>query len=50
LAEGAIVAGKCVLKRSGDQYISNLKSDNGETIATSERYTSKQGALNGIQA
>lgn len=28
----------------------NLKASNGETIATSERYTTKQGALHGIES
>ena len=43
---------KFVLKRtSDDQYMFNLKSTiNGEVIATSERYTTKQNALNGIDS
>lgn len=44
------MAGKFVLKKSGNQYMFNLKAGNGETIATSERYVTKQGALNGIQS
>lgn len=36
------------LKRSGSQYMFNLKGRNGEVVLTSERYISKQGALNGI--
>ena len=44
------MAGKFVLKRSGDQFMFNLKAGNGQTIATSERYTTKQGALNGIES
>jgi uncharacterized protein YegP (UPF0339 family) len=44
------MAGKFVLKRSGDQYMFNLKAGNGEIIATSERYTTKDSALNGIQS
>lgn len=32
------------LKRSLTQYMFNLKGGNGETVLTSERYTSKQGA------
>lgn len=37
------------LKRSGDQYMFNLNSTgNGETVLTSERYTSKQNAEGGI--
>ena len=42
---------KFVLKKtSDDQYMFNLKSGNGEVIATSERYTTKQNALGGIDA
>jgi uncharacterized protein YegP (UPF0339 family) len=37
------MAGKFVLKKSGDQYMFNLEAGNGETIATSERYKTKQG-------
>ncbi|MDA8444802.1 YegP family protein [Paracidovorax valerianellae] len=37
------------LKRSGTQYMFNLKSSgNGETVLTSERYTTKQNADAGI--
>lgn len=42
------MSGKYVLKRSGDQFMFNLKAGNGEVILTSERYTSKSGAQNGI--
>jgi len=38
------------LKSSSDQFTFNLKAGNGHTIATSERYTTKQGALNGMQS
>lgn len=39
------------LKRSGSQYMFNLKSaGNGAVVLTSELYTSKQGAQNGIAA
>ena len=34
----------------GGEYRFNLKSGNGETIATSEGYSSKASALNGIEA
>ena len=44
------MAGKFVLKKSGTQFMFNLKSSNGEIIATSERYTTKQAALNGIDS
>lgn len=36
------------LKTSGTQYMFNLKGGNGETVLTSERYTTKQGAQAGI--
>jgi uncharacterized protein YegP (UPF0339 family) len=42
--------GKFVLKKSGDQFMFNLKAANGEVIATSERYKTKEGALNGIES
>lgn len=38
------------LKRSGTQFMFNLKGDNHETVLTSERYTTKQGAQTGIAA
>lgn len=38
------------LKRTGTQYMFNLKGDNHETVLTSERYVAKQGALGGIAA
>jgi uncharacterized protein len=44
------MAGKFVLKTSGDQFMFNLKAGNGEIIATSERYTTKEAAKNGIQS
>jgi uncharacterized protein YegP (UPF0339 family) len=36
------------LKRSGDQYMFNLKAGNHEVILTSERYTTKASAQDGI--
>jgi uncharacterized protein len=36
------------LKRSGTQFMFNLKAANGETVLTSERYMTKQGATDGI--
>lgn len=42
------MAGYYVLKRSGTQYMFNLKAGNQETILTSERYTTKQAAEGGI--
>lgn len=44
------MAGKFVLKRSGDQFMFNLVAGNGQIVLTSERYTSKDGALNGISS
>ena len=45
------MAGKFVLKRTSDgQYMFNLKASSGEIILTSERYTQKTGAENGIQS
>lgn len=44
------MASKFVLKKSGDQFMFNLKAGNGEIIATSERYTTRQGALKGIES
>lgn len=43
--------GKYELKKSVDgQYYFVLKAANGEVIALSERYTSKSGALEGIES
>ncbi|WP_329741455.1 YegP family protein [Dyella sp. A6] len=42
------MSGRYVLKRSGDQFMFNLKAGNYEIILTSERYTTKAGAQNGI--
>ena len=44
------MAGKFVIKKSGDQYHFVLKAGNGEIIATSERYKSKASAKNGIES
>lgn len=44
------MAGKFVLKKSGDEYMFNLKAGNGEIIATSERYGTKAAAENGIRS
>ena len=44
------MAGKFVVKRSGSQFLFNLKASNGEIIATSERYTTKRAALDGIES
>ncbi len=42
------MAGTFNLKPSGDQFMFNLKAGNGEIILTSERYTTKDAAENGI--
>lgn len=39
-----------VLRRSGDQFLFNLKAGNNEVVLTSERYTAKSSALDGIEA
>ncbi len=39
------------LKKTSDgQYLFNLRAPNHEVIATSERYTTKQGAQRGIES
>lgn len=42
------MSGRYVLKRSGEQFMFNLKAGNGEIILTSERYGAKESAKNGI--
>ncbi|GEM86563.1 YegP family protein [Meiothermus granaticius] len=45
------MVGRFVLSQaSNGQYMFNLKAGNGETILTSELYTSKSGALHGIES
>jgi len=44
------MAGWYDLKKSGAQYVFNLKAGNGEIILTSERYETKSGATNGISS
>lgn len=39
-----------VKETADDQWMFNLKSGNGEIVATSERYTRKQSALKTIKA
>jgi uncharacterized protein YegP (UPF0339 family) len=48
---GSTVAGKFELKttKSG-QFMFNLKAGNGQIVATSEHYTTKAAALNGIES
>lgn len=42
------MAGTFVIKRSGDQFMFNLKAGNHENILASERYVAKQSAQSGI--
>ncbi|MBD9433611.1 YegP family protein [Achromobacter sp. ACM03] len=42
------MSGYYELKRSGDQYMFNLKAGNHEVILTSELYTTKASAQDGI--
>jgi uncharacterized protein YegP (UPF0339 family) len=45
------VAGKFVLKKgSSGKFHFNLLATNGQVIATSEAYESKQAALNGVES
>jgi uncharacterized protein YegP (UPF0339 family) len=44
------MAARYDLKRSGDQFHFTLTAGNGETLLSSERYTSRQNALNGIES
>jgi uncharacterized protein len=46
-----MMAGKFVIKKkAGGQYHFVLKAGNGEIIATSESYTTKAAAKNGIES
>jgi uncharacterized protein YegP (UPF0339 family) len=42
------MAAKFILKMSGDQFMFNLQAANGQTVLTSERYTTKAAATSGI--
>lgn len=44
------MAGTFVLKPSGDQFMFNLHAGNNQVVLTSERYTTKAAALNGIES
>lgn len=44
------MAAKFVIKESKKGFVFNLKATNGETIATSEVYTSLDGCKNGIKS
>ena len=42
--------GKFVIKSTTRGYHFNLKSDNGQVILTSEKYSSKSGCYNGVDS
>lgn len=42
------MSGSFQLKKSGTQFMFNLKASNGQIILTSERYNTKQAATDGI--
>lgn len=44
------MAGSFVIRSSEEQFYFVLKAGNGEIIATSERYSSKDAAENGIES
>ena len=44
------MSGTYDLKRSGEQFMFNLKAGNGQTILSSERYATKSGAQDGIES
>lgn len=44
------MSGDYILKRSGTQFMFNLRSGNHQVILTSERYTTKTAAQNGIDS
>lgn len=45
------MAGKFVVSQASDgQYMFNLLAGNGQVILTSELYTSRAGAINGIES
>lgn len=48
--EVLVMAGKYTLRKSGDQFHFVLKAANGEVILNGERYTTRAGALNGIDS
>ena len=44
------MAGIFVLKPSGDQFVFNLQAANGQVILSSERYTTRASARDGIES
>src|SRR5580700_11630298 len=50
-SQGATMAGKFVLKKGASgKFHFNLQAGNGQVIATSEAYESKESALKGIES
>lgn len=44
------MSGDYILKRSGEQFMFNLRSGNHQVILTSQRYASKASAQQGIES
>jgi uncharacterized protein YegP (UPF0339 family) len=44
------MAGSFEIKTSGDGFMFNLKAANGQVVLTSQRYATKQGALDGVES
>src|SRR5690606_26225819 len=44
------MSGDYILKRSGEQFVFNLRSGNHQVILTSQRYASKASAQQGIES
>jgi uncharacterized protein YegP (UPF0339 family) len=42
--------GSFEIKTSGDGFMFNLKAANGQVILTSQKYATKQGALDGVES
>ncbi len=49
-AQEEIIMGKFVVSKTNAGYHFNLKASNGQTIATSEVYTTEAACLNGIES
>ena len=48
--KGSITMGKFVVKATKTGFVFNLKAGNGETIATSEVYTTEAACMKGIES
>ncbi len=44
------MAGIYEIKASGDGFMFNLKAGNGQVILTSQKYSTKKGAMDGIES